>query len=164
MKESDYLDGNLKVINDLAKIPVFEPLKEDDLKTLLRRSKLRRYNSGEAIIEEGNVDFWMYFLVYGKVKITKNNKEISTIRRRGDVFGEMRFIDSAPRSASAYADGETVCLAVDTDYISKLTGDDKVAFGYILYRIFAEILAERLRQATRELTALKGKAGIKLWQ
>ena len=163
MKESEYLFGNKKVIEDLKKIPVFEPLKDEDLQILMQMSKLRSYKSGEAIIEEGNVDYWMYFLVYGKVRIIKDDKEITIIKRKGDVFGEMRFIDDAPRSAAVYADGNTVCLAVDTNYINKLTGDDEVAFGYIIYRIFSAILAERLRLVTQELMEAKGKKGIKFW-
>ncbi len=164
MKQSDYLKDNLRVISDLKKLPVFEPLSENDLQHLLLMSKLRLYKSGEAIIEEGSVDFWMYFLISGKVKITKKNKEISLIKRKGDVFGEMRFIDSSPRFASAYAEGDTVCLAVDTEHIDQLAGDDKVTFGYILYRIISEILAERLRQATKELMDYKGKSNIKFWE
>jgi CRP-like cAMP-binding protein len=143
---------------------VFEPLGEEDLQHLLRMSKLRLYQSGETIIEEGRVDDWLYFLIYGRVNIVKQNKEISVITRGGDVFGEMRFIDSSPRSASAYADGDTVCLALDTKYLEKLSGDDKVAFGYILYRILSGILAEKLREATQELIALKGKSKIEFWE
>ncbi|MEN8246071.1 MAG: cyclic nucleotide-binding domain-containing protein [Thermodesulfobacteriota bacterium] len=163
MKESQYLEDNEKVIADLKKLPVFEPLAKEHLKPLLKMSKLRMYKSGETIISEGDVDRWMYFLIYGEVKITKENKEITVLRRRGDVFGEMRFIDSAPRFASAIAEGETVCLSVDTDYIKHLVGHDQVTFGYVLYRIMSEILAERLRQATKELIQHKGKSNIKLW-
>jgi CRP/FNR family cyclic AMP-dependent transcriptional regulator len=164
MKETDYLEGNSKIITDLKKIPVFEPFQQDDLQKLLMMSKLRVYESGETIIQEGNVDAWVYFLVYGSVKIFKKEKEVASLKRRGDVFGEMRFIDSTPRSASAVAEGDTVCLSVDTEYIEKLTGEDKIAFGYILYRVFSEILAERLKRATQELLDLKGKNGIKFWQ
>jgi CRP-like cAMP-binding protein len=106
----------------------------------------------------------MYFLIYGKIKITKEDKQITVLRRRGDVFGEMRFIDSAPRSASAHAEEDAVCLAVDTDHIERLSGNDRVAFNYILYRIISEILAERLRQATKELIEHKGKSNIKFWR
>jgi CRP-like cAMP-binding protein len=164
MKETDYLNGNTKIISDLKKIPVFEPFKQEDLQKLLMMSKLRVYESGETIIQEGNVDAWVYFLVYGNVKIIKKDNEVALLKRRGDVFGEMRFIDNTPRSASAVAEGDTVCLSVDTEYIEKLTGDDKIAFGYILYRVFSEILAERLKRATQELLDLKGKSGIKFWQ
>jgi CRP-like cAMP-binding protein len=164
MKETDYLLGNEKIIEDLKKMPIFEPFKQEDLLTLLNMSKMRTYRSGEAILQEGNVDSWVYFLVYGKVKISKKGKMITTLHRKGDVFGEMRFIDSAPRSASAHADGDVACIAVDTEYVEKLTGNDRVAFGYIIYRVFSEILAERLRLLTKELMNTKGKDAFKFWK
>lgn len=164
MKQSKFLIDDQSGLVDLKQLPVFEPLGEEDLQHLLRMSKLRLYQPGETIIEEGRVDDWLYFLIYGRVNIVKQNKEISVITRGGDVFGEMRFIDSSPRSASAYADGDTVCLALDTKYLEKLSGDDKVAFGYILYRILSGILAEKLREATQELIALKGKSKIDFWE
>jgi len=164
MKESQYLEENEKIVADLKKMPVFEPLKPEDLKSFIKMSKLRMYKAGETIISEGDVDYWMYFLIYGKVKITKEDKQITVLRRRGDVFGEMRFIDSAPRSASAHAEEDAVCLAVDTDHIEQLSGNDRVTFNYILYRIISEILAERLRRATKELIEQKGKSNIKFWR
>ena len=164
MKETEYLEDNLKLIDDLKKISVFKPFSQEDLKFFIKMSKIRMYRSGETIISEGNVDYWMYFLIYGKIKITKEDKKITVLRRRGDVFGEMRFIDSAPRFASALAEEDTVCLAVDTDHIERLSGNDRVAFNYILYRIISEILAERLRRATRELIEYKGKSNIKFWR
>ena len=164
MKETDYLLGNENIIDDLKKMPIFAPFTQNDLQTLLNMSKLRTYRSGEAIIQEGNIDPWVYFLIYGKVKIVKKDKEVTILQRKGDIFGEMRFIDSSPRSASAYADGDVACIAVDTEYVDKLTGNDKVAFGYIMYRVFSEILVDRLRALTKELIAIKGKDALKIWK
>jgi CRP/FNR family cyclic AMP-dependent transcriptional regulator len=164
MKETDYLVGNLKIIEDLKKMPVFEPFSEEDLQTLLNMSKLRMYKSGETIIQEGNIDKWVFFLVSGKIKISKKGETVATINRAGDILGEMRFIDNAPRSAAATAEGDTVCIAVDSDYVDKLSGRDKITFGYILYRAISEILVTRLRMATKELMTLKGKKGFSFWK
>jgi CRP-like cAMP-binding protein len=164
MKETDYLVGNLKIIDDLKKMPVFEPFTREELTMLLNMSKLRRYRQGETIIQEGNIDRWIYFLVSGKVKIAKKGETVTVIRRAGDVFGEMRFIDNAPRSAAAIAEVEVVCIAVDSDYMDKLSGKDKATFGYIFYRVISEILVDRLRVATKELMALKGKKGLSFWK
>ena len=164
MKETDYLLGNEKIIDDLKKMPIFAPFTQNDLQMLLNMSKLRTYNSGEAIIQEGNIDSWVYFLIYGKAKIVKKNKEITILQRKGDIFGEMRFIDSSPRSASVYAVGDVACIAVDTEYVENLTGNDRLAFGYIMYRVFSEMLANRLRSLTKELVALKGGDALKSWK
>jgi len=163
MKETDYLLGNEKIIDDLKKMPIFRPFNKGDLQTLLNMSKLRTYRSGEVIIQEGNVDSWVYFLVYGKIKIVQKEKEVAMLRRRGDVFGEMRFVDASPRSASAYADGDVACIAFDTEYVDKLAGEDRIAFGYIVYRVFAEILADRLRSLTKELLEIRGKDELRIW-
>jgi hypothetical protein len=48
MKETDYLEGNTKLIADLQKIDVFEPFTEEELQKLLSIPGLFR-NSGEAI-------------------------------------------------------------------------------------------------------------------
>ena len=73
MEESEYLIGNIQLIEVLKKFPVFRPLNESDFNKLLKISKLRKYKSGEFIVVEGETNPWMYFLVKGKVKICKNN-------------------------------------------------------------------------------------------
>ena len=72
-------------------------------------------------------------------------------------------IDGAARSASVMASENTVCLATDTRQIQRLTGDDRLAFGYILYRVFAETLAERLRLTTQELMRERKRFHLKNW-
>ena len=52
-------------------------------------SKIRKYNPGETVFEQGSSDTWLYFLVYGKVRLMKDNKPVALLQRRGDVFGEM---------------------------------------------------------------------------
>jgi len=73
----------------------------------------------------------------------------------------MRILDSLSRSASVYAEGRTVCLAVDTAAGEGLiTKDDKqgdVEFLLQLYRIFAEYMSIRLRLTNEELIKAKKK-------
>ena len=69
----------------------------------------------------------------------------------------MGIIDNSPRSASIVAISNTICLAIDTSYSEKLKGNDKNAFNSVIYRIFAEILAERLRKMDKELLIIKNE-------
>ena len=163
MKETDYLEENYRLIEFLRKIPVFEPFDEEELGHLLKVSKMVVYKSGECIIEEGSTDSFIYFLVSGRVRISKRGRDIVTLKRRGDVFGEMGVISLAPRTASAYADGKTICMATDFYLIENLAGKDRMLFGYVLYRIFSEILVNRLKVTTEELMKFKGKTSLKLW-
>ncbi len=151
MIESDYLKGNIIFLEKLKEIPTLSTFSEKELKGLLELSKIRKYEPGELILEEGFFDAWIYFLVSGEVKIVKHGEDVSILKRVGDIFGEMGIIDGSPRSASVYAVDQTVCLATDASYIDRLSENDRVAFCYILYRIFSEILADRLRLTTEEL-------------
>jgi CRP/FNR family transcriptional regulator, cyclic AMP receptor protein len=162
MQETDFLKENQRVMSDIRKFEIFEPFQDDELRNLMSMSKIRKYRPGERIFAQGSSDTWLYFLVYGKVRLMKDDKPVALLQNRGDVFGEMGAIECAPRSASAVADGDTVCLATDIYYIEQLSGTEKMAFGYVIYRVFAGVLAQRLRTTTDELMALKGRA-IKIW-
>ena len=163
MPTSSYLEENSKIIEYLKKIPVFEIFDEEGFRNLIKISQLRKYKPGQVIMKEGETDTHMYFLVQGAVEITKEGQGVATLRRRGDVFGEMGAIDVAPRSASAYAKEDTLCLSTDFLAIEKFAGKDRIYLGYVCYRIFSEILVDRLRKTTEELMQLKGKKGFKFW-
>ncbi len=157
MFESDYLKENEYILKKIRQMPTLGPFDQKGLRGALSLSKIRKYAPGELILEQGSFDEWIYFLVSGKVRISKNGKDLTTLKRQGDVFGEMSAIDGSVRSASAYAVDETVCLATDASCIDKISGNDKIAFCYILYRVFAESLATRLRTANEELMKLTGE-------
>ncbi|MBW1740997.1 MAG: cyclic nucleotide-binding domain-containing protein [Deltaproteobacteria bacterium] len=155
MIESDYLKESEDLLQKLREIRTLKPFDESDLKAILSLSKIRKYEPGELIIEEGEFDRWIYFLISGKVRIVKLGKELNVLTRRGDIFGEMGTIDGSARSASVYAIDETLCLATDASFVGRLSGNDKIVFRCILYQVFAEILASRLRLTNRELVKAK---------
>jgi len=130
-----------------------------NLGKLLRLSKIRQYEDGETIIQEGDMDPWLYFLLSGKIRITKEGEEIGSINKKGEIFGEMRIIDDQMRSATVLASGKTICLAVDTSAGNRLSTsdqkDERLDFLLLLYRIFAEYMTYRLRLTNEELIRSK---------
>lgn len=159
MIESKYLKENIENIQKLMGIPALKNFETKSLGKLLRLSKIRQYEHGERIIKEGDLDPWLYFLLSGKIRISKAGHDIGSIDRKGEIFGEMRIIDSLSRSASVYALGKTICMAVDTSAKERLSGDDtrdeKLDFLLLLYRIFAEYMSIRLRLTNDELIKAK---------
>ena len=102
------------------------------------------------------MDPWLYFLLSGKTQIVKDGVQIAQIDKRGEIFGEMRVISDLGRSASIYAVGRTVCLAVDTKAGERLTSQEEIdKFLLMLYRVFAEFVAMRLRLTNEELVRTK---------
>ena len=49
---------------------------------------------------------------------------------------------------------ESVCLVVDVSYMDRLKGHEKTAFTAVLFRLFAEILCNRLREMDDRILAL----------
>ncbi len=161
MLESKYLKDNIENIQKLLAIPALRNFESKSLQKLLRLSKIREYEDAEQIIKEGDLDPWLYFLLSGKLRVSKEDIEIISIDKQGEIFGEMRIIDSMKRSASVYAVGKTICLAVDTSAKNRIsdqdTIDEKLDFLLLLYRIFAEYMSIRLRVTNEELITAKKK-------
>lgn len=155
MKESDFLDENAVIIERLKELPILENFEEKYIKGLMPLSKVKEYEPGEMIINEGDEDNCIYFLLSGRVRVFKNGIDICYLGRSGDVFGEMAVIEQEARSASVEAVNTTLCLSVDTTYKDMMGESDKVSFMYILYRLFSKLLAERLRKTTDEFIEAK---------
>ncbi len=155
MQESKYLKDNIQNIEKLMSIPVLKHFSTDVLGNLLNLSKIRQYEDGELILEEGNKDPWIYFILSGEVKIVKNDEVLTVLKKRGDVFGEMGLLGHTEKTASVYSVGDSVCLTTDAEHIEKLSNEDKLAFSYMLYRVLAEIVTDRLKNTSDELIAAK---------
>ena len=155
MIESEYLSDDNRFIEKLGKIPTLRDFQTEHLKGMLRLSKIKKYESGELIIEEGKHEKWVYFLVSGRVRVVKHGMEINILDQAGDVFGEMAVLDGKARSASIYAVDETVCLTTDASYLDRLSDNDRIAFTCVLYHVFAELLSNRLRVMDEELVRAK---------
>ena len=157
MNDQGNIPGNDEIIQKLRAITPLRQIRDEDIKGLLKSSKMIKYDPYETIIAEGEYSSWMYFLIQGEVGIQKEGETINVLRRCGDIFGEMGIIDNSPRSASIVAISSTICLAIDTSYSEKLKGNERNAFNAVIYRIFAEILSERLRKMDNELLIIKNE-------
>lgn len=156
MQETRFLEDNIENIQQLMTIPPLRKSEAGNLGQLVRMSKIREYDQGEIIIQQGDRDSWLYFLLSGLVRVEKDGIEIAVVKEEGHIFGEMRVLDGYTRSASVYALEKTVLLAVDTAATERLpSGDDKTNFLLFLYRMFSEYLSSRLRLSNEDLIQSK---------
>jgi len=158
MIESKYLKDNIQNIQKLMSLTPLRKFETDKLRQLIRLAKMREYEPGETIIEEGGEDAYLYFLLNGKGRVRKEGGPISIIEKEGEIFGEMRVLDGLTRSATATAEEKTVCLAVDTSATDRLgSKDERASFLLILYQVITEFISIRLRATTDELVKAKKK-------
>jgi CRP-like cAMP-binding protein len=160
--DPSYFKDNREIIDKLREVPTLRYFDDEDIERLLALSSMIEYQAGELIIEEGQYDNWIYFIISGSVEIQKDNETIGVLDQVGDIFGEMGIVEGLPRSASIVATVETECLSIDVSDADDLQADDRVAFTSILYQVFAQILASRLRVVDGELVkALEENAKLK---
>ena len=91
------MQGNLK------NIPVFEGLREEDVRALTDKAVIRNAPKNAIVVNEGDLTDSLYVILSGKVKVylgDETGKElILDIKGPGQYFGEM-VLDAGPRSAS----------------------------------------------------------------
>jgi len=155
MRETDYLKENRKALDLLKRIERFSAFDDQELGAFLEVGKLKEYDAGETIIKKGEVDHWVYFLVSGEVKIVKGEKTFAVLKGGGELFGEMGVIDGSPRSASVWALTKTLVLGLDCASIDVTRKESTAVFRYTVFRLFAESLAERLRQTNDEMVQIQ---------
>ncbi|NEQ50179.1 MAG: EAL domain-containing protein [Leptolyngbya sp. SIO3F4] len=105
-------------------------------------SALKHFQMGETIFSEGDPGELAYIIESGRVEVAVNvDGQPFPLRvlTTGDVLGEMAVMDTAPRSASAKALEETVCVAISSQQISERVQDAdpviKLLVNTLLHRI-----------------------------
>jgi CRP-like cAMP-binding protein len=104
------------------------------------------YQDGQIIFEEGSHGDW---IESGAVEISKaveGGRGVIEVLQPGDVFGEIAFISSVPRTARARAVGETTVGLIDRTFLDQEFNKLSQHFQEIL-----KILSRRLKKATELL-------------
>lgn len=151
MREINGSNENYEILRLFGTIQQFTSLPEQDVHALIRDGKFRVYDPGEFLMKEGEYDCMVYFLISGQLEISKAGKPIGKLQRTGDMFGEMGIIDGSPRSASVRAMTKSLVLGLDASYMDQRLKSSELNFCYVLYRLFAEAMAARLREAIAKM-------------
>lgn len=89
----------------LGKIPMFRDLLPEELEQISGLARVRNYKKNMIIFMEGEPGEALYFVISGKVKISKTTadgkEQILHILQHGDVFAEVVLIDRGPYPATA---------------------------------------------------------------
>ena len=115
-----------------------------DLSVLTRDLPVRKVSAGEVIIAQGTKTGCAYILETGTVEVLKDGMQITTVKEKGALFGELSFLLNADHQATVKA--VTECSV----YV--LENFEKVANQSELSLFLAQVLAKRL-VATNEVLA-----------
>lgn len=135
-------------------VSFFASFTDGELLALLKLAVSEKYADGDIVFKEHSRGDQMYIILSGQVKITKylgnKKEEVLTVLQPGACFGEMGVINQSPRSASAIIEGgDAVLLVINEGLLSQ----HNMLLAFKLYRNFAVMLAERLRETNEKFQA-----------
>ena len=133
----------------LKRAALFSRLSADELTLIARYSSYRRFQPGQVVFSQGSHREELYLVKEGSVSIRRRgDDELEQEIARfvdGEVFGEMDLLDTAPRTASAIAEGAaTLLLFPNGIEFAQLLEKHPEAFAHILRKLLGEI-ARRIR-------------------
>lgn len=130
----------------LKKIPVFAHLSQEYLEIIEKIVIVRKYPKGSLVFVEGDFGNELYFIISGKVKVSKmledGSEKILHFLKEGDIFAEVLVFKGGeyPATAQVMEDSEIGIISnEDLERLLKERGD-------ITFKII-EVMAQRLREA-----------------
>ena len=143
---------------ELHEIELLKGRKPETLTALEAAMEKRSYKAGETIFKHGDTGAELFLIRRGKVSIllpmaAQRAHHVATFGR-GDFFGELAFLDPAPRSANCVAITDTDLFALSRAAFDKVTEEHHMLATSLLEAL-ADTIARRLRTVNAELELLQ---------
>ena len=138
------------IVSFLARVSMFQGLKEGQLKRLARRLVRRQYEAGSDIVTQGKGGAGLFIIVSGgadaiRVRADGTKTTVNTFGPT-DFFGELALLDDEPRTASVVTTEETECLVLSQwEFFGALREDAEMGI------VIMQELARRFRRALQVL-------------
>lgn len=138
----------------LANVYLFKTLSADELKAVSEIAKTQSYQKGDSIFLRGEPAKAMFLIQFGTVKIQQTTKsgdnlDVATLGT-GSHFGEMPFVDTEVRSATAIAAEACEILVIPYEQLNLLLSNN-TGVAVKFYRELAKFMCGRLRATTNDL-------------
>jgi SulP family sulfate permease len=144
---------------ELGRIDVLNDFTESEIQFLKERMVRKEYHRNEKVIGTLEVSRDLFFLTHGSVSIRipvgaeGHTKRLATYPA-GAIFGEMAFLDGAPRSAEVVCDEQSVVYSIIYEEFESLSRKEP-GLALKLIRNIAIEVSRRLRTASLEISFLE---------
>lgn len=142
-------------INAIRKVLPFRFLEEKRAADLLELSNIIRYEEGETVIVQGDMNQSFYSVLKGSVKVTVNRGSdggesyICTIGK-GEIFGEAGMFLKVPRTANVICADETDVVVISRQNLLKFIKVHPGEGNKVLMMIIFSLL-RKLKEVNQEL-------------
>ena len=136
--------------NILKSITFFENFPDEQMQILGDLCELRAVKAGEVVLEQGNLNTDLFFLIDGTVSVSLDGNVITEVTGDGEAFGEMSIASHSLTTASVKTVSDCSFVYLDFNIIAKIDGVVVESILKNFYRSISEILANKLI-ATNEI-------------
>ncbi|MBT6499178.1 MAG: cyclic nucleotide-binding domain-containing protein [Deltaproteobacteria bacterium] len=134
----------IDMVNGLKSSRPFRDIPEDQIIKLIEESKLVSFDERAVILNEGDPNDQVFFLLRGKLAVFLDGKPIINLHRKGDIIGEMSVICNKQCAATVIADTDVDLLQIDGRKIIHFGAAKDDTSASVLYKIFCSILTDKL--------------------
>jgi CRP-like cAMP-binding protein len=141
----------LAIINLLRPLSMFTGLGDGELRKIARLFVQKLYRPGDQVFAKGDKGDEAFVVLRGKISIQLEQAS-PAIAQLGDgkIFGELAFLDGAPRAAFAVATQPSILLIMKRDAFADLVRHEP-NLGMMVMRNLAKDLAVKLRSVNDAL-------------
>jgi CRP-like cAMP-binding protein len=143
----------------LGQIPFFQSLSPSTVRHILDHTTIIDCDPGDHIVEEGDADPSLLFLLKGKVRVVKDGTLIGATWGAGQLLGEIALLTDGIRSATLVAENHVYCLRMKSGFLEELSDVERSAYYASLYCFLAKLLAERLEETSEKLARAEQMLG-----
>ena len=142
-----------EVMDYLRQSRIVSSLPEFLVKRIISMAEIVEFAKGSEIVNEGEEISRVFFLIRGEIGFYVCGKPIISLRRTGDIFGEMTSISHRPYPATVIAetDCELIALGSDesgdpppNDELSEIDETSSDSTEDLLFRLFTALLTDKL--------------------
>ena len=130
--------------NTLQNYSLFGGLMEDQIDKVLELMEYKTYEPGDILMEEGERNDKIYFILEGKVEIIKGGRILVELSV-GDTVGEMEVLDVMPSAATGKVIETSRIASISNKAIRQIHKLDTGIFSLIIMNL-ARDLSRRLRR------------------
>jgi len=142
----------LAIINLLRPLSMFSGLGDGELRKVARLFVQKLYRPGDQVFARGDSGDEAYIVLRGKISIQLES-EAPPVAHLGDgkIFGELAFLDGAPRAAYAIATQPSILLVIKRTAFTEVVRREP-NLGMMVMRNLAQDLALKLRSVNEALS------------
>jgi len=134
-----------EVVRHFQSIPLFSSVSKQGIRQIIAAGTEIDVSAGKELVREGEIGRHLYVIVWGTATVWKNGRRASELGP-GDFFGELAFLDGAPRTATVVARSDMRVIVLGPREMDVIIDREPVIAKRLL-----EVMAKRVRQNERSL-------------